>query len=155
MSTGGFIIIYSLLLYTFKTQHKELEKWLIFPVSYSVYKAPDHSHILLLLFSRSVMSDPLQSHGLQHARLPCPSPSPGACSNSYPSSRGCHPTILSSVVSFFSCLQSFPASASFLIYTGYIWVFSHIYIYMYMYYVYVYMCIYIYTSTYVYTHTHI
>ena len=51
-------------------------------------------------------------HGLQHARLPCPSPTPGACSNSCPSSRWCHPTISSSVVPF-SYLQSFPASGSF------------------------------------------
>ena len=54
----------------------------------------------------------LQPHGLQHARLPCPSPSPGACSNSCLSSQWCHPTISSSVVPFF-CLQSFPASGSF------------------------------------------
>ena len=52
-------------------------------------------------------------HGLQHARLPCPSPTPGACSNSCPSSRRCQPTISSSVVPFSSCLQSFPASGSF------------------------------------------
>ena len=69
---------------------------------------------MLLLFSRSVMSDSLWPHGLQHARLPCPSPSPGVYSNSCPLSRWCHPTILSSVVSFFSCLQSFPASGFFL-----------------------------------------
>ena len=55
----------------------------------------------------------LQPHGLQHARLPCPSPSPGACSNSCPLSQWCHPTISSSVVPFSSCLQSFPASGSF------------------------------------------
>ena len=55
----------------------------------------------------------LRPHGLQHARLPCPSPTPGACSNSHPSSRWCHPTISSFVVPF-SCLQSFPASGSFL-----------------------------------------
>ena len=52
-------------------------------------------------------------HKLQHSRLPCPSPSPGVCSNSCPLSRWCHPTISSSVVSFASCLQSFPASGSF------------------------------------------
>ena len=67
----------------------------------------------MMLFSLSVMADSLQSHGLQRARLPCPSPSPGACSNSSPSSQWCHPTILSSVVPFSSCLQSFPASGSF------------------------------------------
>ena len=59
------------------------------------------------------MSDYLWSHGLQHTRLRCPSPIPGACSNSCPSSRWCHPTISSSVVPFSSCLQSFPASGSF------------------------------------------
>jgi len=69
---------------------------------------------MLLLFSRSVVSDSLWPHGLQHARLPCPSPAPGACSNSCPLSRWCHPTISSSVVPFSSCLQPFPASGSFL-----------------------------------------
>ena len=64
-------------------------------------------------FSRSVMSGSLQPHGLQHTRLPCPSPTPRACSNSCPSSQWCHPTISSSVIPFFSCLQSFPASGSF------------------------------------------
>ena len=68
----------------------------------------------LLLFSRSVMSYFLQPHGLQHARFPCPSASPRACSNSCLLSRWCHPTISSSVVPFSSCLQSFPASRSFL-----------------------------------------
>ena len=61
---------------------------------------------LLLLFSHIVMSDSLQPHGLQHARFPC-----RACSNSF---AWCHPTILFSVIPFFSCLQSFPASGSFL-----------------------------------------
>ena len=51
--------------------------------------------------------------GLQHARPPCPSPTPGACSNSCPLSRSCHPTVSSSVVPFSSCLQSFTASGSF------------------------------------------
>ena len=67
----------------------------------------------LFQFSRSVMSDSLQPHGLRHTRLPCPSPTPGACSNSCPSSWWCHPTISSSVVPFSSCLQSFPASGCF------------------------------------------
>ena len=64
-------------------------------------------------FSPSVMTDSLRPHGLQHARLPCPSPSPRACSNSCPLSQWYHPTILSSIVPFSSCLQSFPASGSF------------------------------------------
>ena len=59
------------------------------------------------------MSNPLQPHGLQHARLPCPSSTPGACSNSCPSRRWCHPTISSSVAPFSLCLQSFLASGSF------------------------------------------
>ena len=63
-------------------------------------------------FSHSVMSNSLWSYGLQHARLPCPSPIPGACSNSYPLSWWCHQTISSSVIPF-SCLQSFPALGSF------------------------------------------
>ena len=67
----------------------------------------------LYLFSCSVTSDSLWSHGLQHTRLPYPSPTPGACSNSCPLSWWCHPTILSNVVPFSSCLQSFLASGSF------------------------------------------
>ena len=61
----------------------------------------------------SVMSNSLWPPGLQHARLPCPSPTPGAYSNSCPSHWWCHPTISSSVISFSSHLQSFPASGSF------------------------------------------
>ena len=69
--------------------------------------------IMLFLFSCSVVSDSLWPYALQHIRPPCPSPSPGACSNSCPLSQWCHPTISSSVVPFFSCLQSFPTSGSF------------------------------------------
>ena len=64
-------------------------------------------------FSRSVVSDSLWPHGLQHARPPCPSPTPGAYSDSGPLSRWCHPAISSSVDPFSSHLQSFPASGSF------------------------------------------
>ena len=64
-------------------------------------------------FNRSVMSKFLRSHGLQHDRRPCPSPTPKAYSNSCPSSWWCHPTISSSVGPFSSCLQSIPASGSF------------------------------------------
>ena len=63
-------------------------------------------------FSHSVMSSFLQPHGLQHARLPCPSPTPRAYSNSCPLNWGCHPTISASAIPF-SCLQYFPASGSF------------------------------------------
>ena len=61
-------------------------------------------------FSCSVTSDSLRPHGLQHSRLSCPSPTPGACSDSHPLSQWCHPTISSSVIPFSSCIQSFPAS---------------------------------------------
>ena len=71
------------------------------------------SLLFLLLFSCSVMSNLGGQHGLQHTRFPCPSPVPGACSNSCPLSQWCHPTIWSSVIPFSSCLQSFPASRSF------------------------------------------
>ena len=73
----------------------------------------DHLTICWVEFSRSVMSNSLWPHGLQHARLPCPSPTPGVYSNSYPLSRWFHPTISSSVIPFSSCLQSFPTSGSF------------------------------------------
>ena len=63
--------------------------------------------------SCSVVSDSLRPHGLQHTKLPCPSPTPRACSSSCPLSQWCHPAISSSVVPFSSCLQSFPASGSF------------------------------------------
>ena len=67
-----------------------------------------------LLFSHSVVSHSLWPHGLQHARLLCPSLSPGVCSNSCPLSWWCHPIISSSISHFSSCPQSFPASRSFL-----------------------------------------
>ena len=64
-------------------------------------------------FTCSVWSDSLWPHGVQHAKPPCPSPTPGVFSNSWPLSQGCHPTISSSVVPFSSCLQSFTATKSF------------------------------------------
>ena len=64
-------------------------------------------------FNHPVVSDSSWLHGLQQARSPCPSASPGACSNSCPLSWWCHPTISSSVVPFSSCLWSFPESGSF------------------------------------------
>ena len=69
--------------------------------------------LLFLLFSLLVMSDSLRPHGLQHARLLCPSLSPGVRSNQCPLSQWCHPTISSSVTLFSSWLQSFTASRSF------------------------------------------
>ena len=70
--------------------------------------------VCLLLFSCLVVSNSLWPLGLQHTRLPCPSPSPGACSNSCPLTQWGHPNILPSVFPFSSCLQSFPVSRSFL-----------------------------------------
>ena len=64
-------------------------------------------------FSHSDMSGSLRPHGLQHARPLCPSPAPGVYPNSCPLNQWCHPNISSSVIPFFSCLQSFPASGSF------------------------------------------
>ena len=73
-----------------------------------------HTHIHIYQFSSvaQLCSTLLRHHRLQHARLPCPSPTPGAYSDSCPLSQWCHPTISSSVIPF-SCLQSFPASGSF------------------------------------------
>ena len=94
-----------------------LEYILNFHCKYVIYvTCNDFSTITVLnsvQFSYSVMSNSMRPHGLQHARFPCPSPTPGACSNSCPSSWWCHQTISSSVIPFSSCLQSFPALGSF------------------------------------------
>jgi len=75
--------------------------------------SPENKNIPSVQFSHSVVSDSLQSHRLQHARLSCPSAIPRVYSNSCPSSRWCHQSISSSVVPFSSCLQPFPAWGSF------------------------------------------
>ena len=85
--------------------HRGMEKYVVYIYTYITQ--------YLLLFSCPVVSHSLWPHGLQHARLPCPFPSPGVWSNSCALSRWCHPTISSSVVPFSSCLQFFPASGSF------------------------------------------
>ena len=72
-------------------------------------------------FSRSVVSDSFQPHESQHARPPCPSPSPGVHSNSCASSQWCHPAISSSVIPFSSCPQSLPVSGSFLMSQLFAW----------------------------------
>ena len=74
---------------------------------------PSYSVLKQSLSSVTQLCLTLGPHGLQHARLPCPSPTLGTCSNSCPSSQWCHPTISSSVIPFSSHLQSFPASRSF------------------------------------------
>ena len=83
------------------------------PAQICPHDAKFHSPSCSVQFSCSVVPNSLRPHGLQHARLPCPSPTPGAYSNSSPSSRWYHPTISSSVVPFSSHLQSFPAARSF------------------------------------------
>ena len=82
-----------------------LDLTLLFYSNYCVYTPS-------VQFSRSVVSDSLPPHEPQHARPPCPSPSPGVHSNSCPLSQWCHPAISSSVVSFSCCPQSLPASGS-------------------------------------------
>ena len=76
------------------------------------YSSIQH-HSVSVQFSSSVVSNSLRPLGLQYVRLPCPSPTPRACSNSCPLSQWCYPTISSSVVPFSYCLQSCPASVSF------------------------------------------
>ena len=88
-----------------------LELLIVFRHFFSIYSSDYNIPVRLLLLSLS--RDSLQSHGLHHARLPCPSPSPGVCSNSRSLSRWCRPTISSLVVPFSSCPQSFPSWASF------------------------------------------
>ena len=100
---------------TFKAQrwevHSCLQTWGISPKSSTPNSnTPQFSSVQ---YSRSVVSDSLWPHELQHARPPCPSPTPGVHSNSCPSSQWCHPAISSSVVPFSSCPRSLPASGSF------------------------------------------
>ena len=83
-----------------------------FDVSWNVRKAK-FFRLSSVHLSQSVVSNSLWHQGPQHTRLPCPSPTPGSCFNSYPLSWWCHRTIPSCVIPFSSCLQSFPASESF------------------------------------------
>ena len=88
-------------------------KWtLLFPLLTCPTHNPPHGSFSVQ-FSHSVVSNSLQPRGLQHTRLPCPSPTPRACSISCPSSQWCYPIISSFVISFSRCVQSFPASGFF------------------------------------------
>ena len=80
-------------------------------ITVNIYRL-DNQEFSSVQFSHLVMSDSLWPHGLQHARPPCASPTPGVYSNSCSLSQWCHPTVSSSVIPFSSCLQSFPASGS-------------------------------------------
>ena len=88
-------------------------KWLTKVTELEVEYCMHSSTFSSVQFSCSVVSDSLRPHELQHARPPCPSPTPGVYSNSCPSSRWCHPAISASVIPFSSCPQSLPASGSF------------------------------------------
>ena len=88
----------------------DVDTWLFLSLRRKISSACSVSSVQ---FSCSVVSDSLQPHESQHARLPCPSPTPGVYPNSCPSSRWCHPAISSSVIPFSSCPQSLPASRSF------------------------------------------
>ena len=92
---------------------KRMVSWWWFGRKYQYWIGVTAGRVSRLQFSRSVLSDSLRPHGLQDARLPCPSTTPRAYSNSYPLNQWCHPTISSSVIPFSSNLQSFPASGSF------------------------------------------
>ena len=107
----------SLKQYLWSTIKQIVIKWgmSVFPITKEIWKfyLKPNSPMRSVQFNLSVMSDSLRAHGLQHASLHCPSPSPGAYSNSRPLSQWCHPTFSSSVIPFSSHLQSFPASGSF------------------------------------------
>ena len=83
------------------------------PISLTTFYPNGVAFLWSIQFGHSVVSDSFWPHEPQHARPPCPSPTPGVHPNSCPSSRWCHPAISSSVVPFSSCLQSVPASGSF------------------------------------------
>ena len=94
-------------------QKRNSHAFLLIKVSLKIQGEKKQSQVSSVQFSHSVMSDSLRPHGLQDTRLPCPSQTPGACSNSCPLSQWCRPTISSSVDPFSSRLQSFPESGSF------------------------------------------
>ena len=99
--------------YTQRCKTKQKTNWTRVSVK-ACHQINNLSHIFSSVqISRSVMFNSLQPHGLQHTRLPCPSSSPGACSNSCPSSQWCNPNSQSSVVPFSSSLQFFQPSGSF------------------------------------------
>ena len=95
--------------FSFQSQRKAMPK----NVQTTAQLHSSHMLVSSVQFSCSVMSDSLQHHELQHARPPCPSPTPGVHSNSCASNQWCHPAISSSVVPFSSCPQSLPAWGSF------------------------------------------
>ena len=105
--------IYSMSLNATKQPSVHFSPYLAQQWIHQTWCCPGKWHSQSAQFSHTVMYDSLWSHGLQHARPPYPSPTPGVHSNSCPSSRWCHTAISSSVIPFSSRLQSFPASGSF------------------------------------------
>ena len=105
----NIIILY---VYSFSTVHSFIDGYLYYFYILGIVNLLQWT-LATVQFNRSVVSDSLRPHGLQHTGPPCSSPIPGACSNSCPWSWWCPPTISSSVISFSSCLQSWPASGSF------------------------------------------
>ena len=87
--------------------------WVYYTYIYIQYNLYTHTHMHTHSFSSVQSLSRVRLHESEHTRPPCPSPTPGVHSNSCPLSQWCHPTISSSTVPFFSCLQSFPASRSF------------------------------------------
>ena len=94
-------------------EHMYMYGWVASPFTWNYHKTVCQLAISSAQFCSSVMSDSLPPHESQHARPPCPSPSPGVHSGSRPSSQWCHPAISSSVIHFSSCPQSLPASETF------------------------------------------
>ena len=108
------IVIGSFFDYDYKIIWRSFSILIRVPMWYYEYLALSHPKMVVVLFSYSVVSDFLLPRGLQHVRLPCPSPSCRASSNLCPLNQWCHPTISSSVIPFFPCLQFFPALGSLL-----------------------------------------
>ena len=111
--TNGVLLLMNIYLFFFLFGQKRSICWNYYALSTNIILCPTYPPICIpksIVVPRA-LSDSLWPHGLQHARLSCPSPTPGACSDSYALSRWCH--ISSSVVPFSSCLQSFSASGSF------------------------------------------
>ena len=114
---------FSVLLYVVCPEFCTFRSWriLVYNLLYLKYFVSFCYQKYVNQFSHSVIFDSLWPHGLQHARLPCPSPTPRAYSNSCQSSQWCYPTISSSVIPFSSCLQSFPVSGSSLMSQRFAW----------------------------------
>ena len=107
LPTNNFIIMLHFKIPNLPVNHFKTLSWSTFSINILIMKYSS------VQFSGSVVSDSLRPHESQHTRPPCPSPTSRVYSNSCPSSRWCHPAILSSVVPFSSCPQSFPASGLF------------------------------------------